>query len=173
MAHRHHHKTDLQEIGASGANPPITPQGTIPGPRALVESAAWISRVSDRRYLAIFLVLGLAAGLLVVATFLFGSPNTGPRALKEIAPLPGSQVPLQTPIEVDLPVGYRVEILVDGFRVPDSEVRFVEGTSVHSWAPARSSTIVWRLGPHTVSVRWRKVSRIADEGEYSWDFRVF
>ena len=133
--------------------------------------------MTDRRYLFIFLGLGLAAVAVVAAAFLFGSPDTGreplPQALEQIAPLPGSQVPLQTPIEVDVPVGYRVEIFVDGFRVPDSEVRFVEGTGVHSWAPARSSTIVWGSGSHTVSVRWRKVSGLADQGEYSWDFRVF
>ena len=133
--------------------------------------------MTDRRYLFIFLGLGLAAVAVVAAAFLFGSPDTGreplPQALEEIAPLPGSQVPLQTPIEVDVPVGYRVEIFVDGFRVPDSEVRFVEGTGVHSWAPARSSTMVWGSGSHTVSVRWRKVSGLVDQGEYSWDFRVF
>ena len=125
----------------------------------------------------IFLALGLAAVVVVAAAFLFGSPETGraplPAVLEEIAPLAGSQVPLQTPIEVDVPVGYRVAIFVDGFRVPDSEVRFVEGTGVHSWTPTRSSTIVWSPGLHTVSVRWRKVSGIPDQGQYSWDFRVF
>ena len=133
--------------------------------------------MSDRRYLLIFLALGVVALAVVVAAFMFGSPETDreplPTVLEEIAPLPGSQVPLQTPIEVDVPVGYRVEIFVDGFRVPDSEVRFVEGTGVHSWAPTRSSTIVWSAGLHTVSVRWRKVSGLPDEGQHSWDFRVF
>ena len=133
--------------------------------------------MTDRRYLFIFLALGLAAIVVVAVAFLFGSPDAGreplPTVLEEIAPLPGSQVPLQTAIEVDVPVGYRVAIFVDGFRVPDSEVRFVEGTGVHSWAPARSSTIVWDSGDHTVSVRWRKVSGLPDEGEHSWNFRVF
>ena len=133
--------------------------------------------MTDRRYLLIFLALGLAALIVVVVAFLFGSPETVreplPSVLEEIAPLPGSQVPLQTPIEVDMPVGYRVEMFVDGFRVPDSEVRFVEGTGVHSWAPTRSSTIVWSPGPHTVSIRWRRVTGLPDEGQHSWDFRVF
>ena len=76
--------------------------------------------MSDRRYLLIFLMLGLVAIAVVVIAFLFGSPETGreplPSVLEEIAPLPGSQVPLQSPIEVDVPVGYRVEIFVDGFK---------------------------------------------------------
>ena len=133
--------------------------------------------MTDRRYLAVFLLLGLAAGLVAVMGFMFGSPDTGrehlPRVLEKISPQPGSQVPLQTPVEVDVPVGYRVDIYIDGFRVPESEVRFVEGTGVHSWAPTRSSTILWTPGPHTVLVNWRKLSGLPDEGGYSWEFRVF
>lgn len=133
--------------------------------------------MTDRRYLLIFLALGLAAVVVVILAFRFGSPDTGreplPAVIEEISPLPGSQVPLQTAIEVDMPVGYRVEMFVDGFRVPDSEVRFVEGTGVHSWAPTRSSTIVWGPGAHTVSIRWRKLSGLPDEGRHSWSFRVF
>ena len=130
------------------------------------------------QYRALYILLGLAGAAAVAAAFLFGSPDAGreplPRAVEGIAPAPGSQVPLQAPIEVDLPVGYRAEIFVDGFRAPDSEVRYVERTGVHSWTPARSSVIAWGPGPHTVSVRWRKVTTgLADEGEYSWSFRVF
>lgn len=131
------------------------------------------------QYRALFAALGLAGAAVVAAAFLFGSPDAGrepllPRAVEGIDPAPGSQVPLQAPIEVDLPVGYRAEIYVDGFRAPDSEVRYVEGTGVHSWTPARSSVIAWGPGPHTVSVRWRKITTgLADEGEYSWSFRVF
>ena len=135
--------------------------------------------MTKRQYRALFAALGLAGAAVVAAAFLFGSPDAGrepllPRAVEGIDPAPGSQVPLQAPIEVDLPVGYRAEIYVDGFRAPDSEVRYVEGTGVHSWTPARSSVIAWGPGPHTVSVRWRKITTgLADEGEYSWSFRVF
>ena len=133
--------------------------------------------MTDRRYLLIFLGLGLAVVAVAVLGFVFGSPDSRqdplPAVLEEISPQPGSQVPMQTPIEVDMPVGYRVEMFVDGFRVPDSEVRFVEGTGVHSWAPTRSSSIVWGPGSHTVSIRWRKLSGLPDEGQHSWSFRVF
>ena len=135
--------------------------------------------MTKRQYRALFAALGLAGAAVVAAAFLFGSPDAGrepllPRAVEGIDPAPGSQVPLQAPIEVDLPVGYRAEIFVDGFRAPDSEVRYVEGTGVHSWTPARSSVVAWGPGPHTVSVRWRKITTgLADEGEYSWSFRVF
>lgn len=133
--------------------------------------------MTDRRYLAVFVLLGLAAALVVVLGFRFGSPDRDstplPRVIEKISPQPGSQVPLQTPVEVDVPVGYRVDIYIDGFRVPESEVRFVEGTGVYSWAPTRSSTILWAPGPHTVLVTWEKMSGLPDVGEYSWDFRVF
>ena len=133
--------------------------------------------MTDRRYLTLFVLLGLAAVVVVVLGFLFGSPDTGraplPRVIEDLSPQPGSQVPLQTPVEVDVPVGYRVDIYIDGFRVPESEVRFVEGTGVYSWAPTRSSTILWAPGPHTVLVSWQKMSGLPDVGEYSWDFRVF
>ena len=133
--------------------------------------------MTDRRYLAVFVLLGLAAALVVVLGFRFGSPDRDstplPRVIEKISPQPGSQVPLQTPVEVDVPVGYQVDIYIDGFRVPESEVRFVEGTGVYSWAPTRSSTILWAPGPHTVLVTWEKMSGLPDVGEYSWDFRVF
>ena len=133
--------------------------------------------MTDRRYLLVFLVLGLLAVAVAVVGFAFGSPEGRPsplpRAIEGISPQPGSQVPLQTPVEVDVPVGYRVDIYIDGFRVPASEVRFVEGTGVHSWAPTRSSTILWAPGTHTVLVRWERLSGLPDVGEHSWDFRVF
>lgn len=133
--------------------------------------------MTDRRYMLIFLGLGAAAVVVVVAAFLFGSPDAErtplPPVLEEISPLPGAQVPLQSPVEVDVPVGYQVVMFVDGFRIPDSEVRFVEGTGVHSWAPNRSSTVAWSPGRHIVSVRWRKTSGLPDEGEHTWSFRVF
>ncbi len=133
--------------------------------------------MSDRKYLVVFLSLGLSVVLVAVLGFVFGSPEADrpviPEVLEEISPLPGSQVPLQTAIEVDVPVGYRLDIYVDGFRLPESEVRFVEGTGVYSWAPTRSTTLTWEPGPHTVTVRWRRIGGLPDVGEHSWDFRVF
>ncbi|MCY3539683.1 MAG: hypothetical protein F4Y75_08265 [Acidimicrobiia bacterium] len=133
--------------------------------------------MTDRTYRIVFLLLGGLAILVVVLGYLYGSSDTGgeplPEAIEGISPLPGSQVPLQTPIEVDLPVGYRADIYVDGFRVPESEVVFVRGTGVHSWVPLRSTTLLWMPGSHTVTVSWRKLSGLPEVGEYSWEFRVF
>lgn len=129
------------------------------------------------QYRALFLLLGAAGVAVVVVAFLYGSPEGEreplPAVLENISPQPGSQVPRQTAVEVDLPVGYGLEMFADNFLVPDSEVRFVQGTGVHSWSPSASSIINWDAGEHRVRVRWHRLSGLADEGEYSWTFRVF
>lgn len=129
------------------------------------------------QYRALFLLLGAAGLAVVVIAFLYGSPEREreplPAALEAISPQPGSQVPRQTAVEVDLPVGYRVEMFADGYRVPESEMRFVEGTGVYSWSPASSSVINWNAGEHRILVRWDRLSGLPDVGEYSWSFRVF
>lgn len=123
------------------------------------------------------MLLGAAGLAVVVVAFLYGSPEREreplPAVLEAISPQPGSQVPRQTAVEVDLPVGYRLEMFADNFRVPESEVRFVEGTGVYSWSPSASSVVIWDAGEHRVLVRWHRLSGLADEGEYSWTFRVF
>lgn len=128
------------------------------------------------QYRALFLLLGAAGVAVVVVAFLYGSPEGEreplPAVLENISPQPGSQVPRQTAVEVDLPVGYGLEMFADNFRV-DLEVRFVQGTGVYSWSPSDSSIISWGAGEHRVRVRWRRLSGLADEGEYSWTFRVF
>lgn len=128
------------------------------------------------QYRALFLLLGAAGAAVVVVAFLYGSPEGEreplPAVLENISPQPGSQVPRQTAVEVDLPVGYGLEMFADNFRV-DLEVRFVQGTGVYSWSPSDSSLINWDSGEHRVRVRWRRLSGLADEGEYSWTFRVF
>lgn len=133
--------------------------------------------MTNGQYRALFLLLGAAGLAVVVVAFLYGSPEREreplPAVLEAISPQPGSQVPRQTAVEVDLPVGYRLEMFADNFRVPESEVRFVEGTGVHSWSPSASSVVNWDAGEHRVLVRWYRLSGLADEGEYSWTFRVF
>ncbi len=133
--------------------------------------------MSDVKYRLVFAGLGLALVLVVLVGWLFGSPEGDPLvlpdALEQISPIPGSQVPLQTPIEVDVPVAYRIELFVDGFRVPSGELRFVEGTGVYSFEPSRSAVIAWGPGEHTVLVRWSKLGGLPDEGEFTWRFRTF
>ena len=133
--------------------------------------------MSHGKYRALFIGLGLAFVAVVVAGVIYGSPEVPtaslPDALEEITPISGSQVPLQAPIEVDVPVGYRIEMFVDNFRVPESELRFVEGTGVYSFSPSQSTVISWGPGLHTVTVRWTRLGGLPDVGEHTWTFRVF
>ena len=72
-----------------------------------------------------------------------------------------------------MPVGYRIEMYVDGFRVPESELLFVEGTGVYSFSPHLSDVIGWGSGPHSVRVVYMRIGGLPDTGEYQWTFRVF
>ena len=133
--------------------------------------------MSDAKYRIIFISLAIAFVAVIIAAFAFGSPSSDqaqlPPAIEGISPLPASQVPSQMAVEVDVPVGYRIEMFIDGFRVPESELRFVEGTGVYSFIPEDSSVIAWNAGSHTVLVRWSRLGGLPDEGDYRWTFRTY
>lgn len=89
-------------------------------------------------------------------------------------PEPGETAVRQTRIEVDLVVGYALDMFVDGFRIPEEELFIVEGTGVYSWQP-KPEGVITELAPgqHEVLIRWRTLSGLPDVGEYSWTFRVY
>jgi len=121
----------------------------------------------------------LGLGLLAIAAIAFGIAfnRSGdelvlPDQIEAISPRPGDLVPPQTSVEVDLPVGYRADIFVDGWQVEDAV--FVEGTGVYRWTPSPESPTIteWSAGEHTVRVVWDKISGLPDPGEFEWSFRV-
>ena len=121
--------------------------------------------------------LGLA--LVAIAAIAFGIAfnRSGdelllPDQVEAISPRSGDLVPPQANIEIDLPVGYRADIYVDGWLVTDAV--FVEGTGVYRWAPSPQSPTIaeWEPGEHTVRVVWDKISGLPDPGEFEWTFRV-
>lgn len=120
-------------------------------------------------------------GLLAIATIALGiafvprgEPTVLPGPVEEVFPKPGDSVIRQTTVEVDVEVGYEIELWVDGFRVPDSEVVFVDATGVARWSPSPNSLYLseWSPGPHTIRVVWNTVSGPTDVGEFEWEFRV-
>jgi hypothetical protein len=124
--------------------------------------------------------LALAGALLAVVTLglVFGSPDSEsggrPDQIEAVSPQPGEMVVRQTPIEVDVPAGYAIDLYVDNLLIPAEEVFFVEGTGVYSWQPEPGETITdLSPGQHTVLVRWRTLSGLPDEGEYTWTFRTY
>ena len=121
-------------------------------------------------YLGLALV-GIAAIALGIVFSTEGEPLELPGPLEAISPLPGSLVPLQASIEVDLEVGYEAIIWVDGWPV---EAQFVQATGVYTWSPGPNSPVIteWTPGEHTVRVEWDTYAGLPDPGSYEWSFRV-
>ena len=122
-----------------------------------------------------YLGLGLVALAAIAFGLAFGSggdPAVLPGPIEAVSPQPGDLVPLQTTVEVDLPVGYRARIYVDGWEITDAT--FMEGTGVYRWAPSPGNPTIneWTPGEHTVKVVWDTIDGLADHGEYEWSFRV-
>lgn len=114
---------------------------------------------------------------LVVAVWVanpLGADAGLPAPLEGVFPLPGDTVVRQTVVEVDLPVGYVIELEIDGIKIPASELGFVEGTGQWSWGPGPTSLWeIWDGGEHTVTVRWDRVGGgRPDPGSFTWTFRV-
>jgi hypothetical protein len=126
-------------------------------------------------YRLIYLGLGLvaiAAIAFAVALGRGGEELVLPDQVEAISPGQGDLVPPQASVEIDLPVGYRADIYVDGWLVEDAV--FVEGTGVYRWRPSADNPTIteWVPGEHTIKVVWDKFSGLPDPGEFSWTFRV-
>ncbi|GIU93283.1 MAG: hypothetical protein KatS3mg011_2189 [Acidimicrobiia bacterium] len=128
-------------------------------------------------YRAIYAGLAFLAVAVIALGVAFapqGRPVELPGPVEAVFPRPGDAVLQQTVLEVDLATGYRAQIWVDGFLVPDSEVVYVDATGVHRWQPGPASLYMteWRPGEHTVTIRWNTTSGPPDVGEFTWSFRI-
>ena len=128
-------------------------------------------------YRLIYLGLGALAIAIAILGYVFGQggePIELPDPVETVSPLPGDAVLRQAVIEIDMKIGYDLAIFVDGFRVPDSEVTFIEGTGVFRWAPSPNGLYLteWTPGTHTVYIEWTTVSGLTEVGSFEWEFRV-
>lgn len=128
-------------------------------------------------YRYVYFGLGALAVAVIALAAVFGSggdPIELPEPVESVFPLPGDAVLMQAFVEVDMAVGYTVDIYVDGFLVPANEVNFVEATGVARWAPSPASLYMdsWTPGEHTVRIVWDTVAGLPDRGEFTWSFRV-
>ena len=129
------------------------------------------------RYRLIYLGLGALAVAVILLGVVFGQggdPVVLPDPVESVSPRPGDSVLRQAVIEVDMEVGYELAIFVDGFRVPDTEIAFIEGTGVYRWAPTPTGLYLteWSPGVHDVRIEWNTVSGLSDVGSFEWSFRV-
>ena len=125
----------------------------------------------------LYLILAAALAAVVVGAVLLaptGEETEIPAPLEGIFPSPGDTVVRQTIIEIDLPVGYEIELFIDGIQVPPDEIGSTPSTGVFLWQPGPGRSMeVWPGGDHTVKVVWdRTRGGRPDPGEYEWAFRV-
>jgi len=128
------------------------------------------------RYRLIYTFLGLALALVAIGAVVFapsGTVSEPPEVVESYSPATGATVLRQIDVEIDLPVNYQIELVIDGVSIPDSEINVVEETGRFTWRPG-STTIIpeWTPGIHTVWVRWDRISGLPDPGEWIWTFRV-
>lgn len=128
------------------------------------------------RYRLIYTFLGLALALVAIGAVVFapsGQVNEPPEVLESYSPSAESTVLRQIDVEIDLPVNYQIELVVDGVSIPSDEIDVVEETGRFTWRPDSTTTIPeWTPGFHTVWVRWDRISGLPDPGEWIWTFRV-
>jgi len=134
--------------------------------------------VDTRRFRFVIALLTLAlAGVVLITLVLVeeGDSPAYPAPLEAVFPLPGDAVVRQTVIQVDLPIGYDIELEVDGIWVPPEEIGVIEATGFYTWQPLPGGTVgLWDPGEHTITVRWDRVEGgRPDPGEFTWTFRVF
>jgi len=127
-----------------------------------------------------FIILLLTGLLALVITWgiSFSQDNSEelvlPNSLENIYPLPYDQVPQQASLEIDLPVGYQLTLIVDNYIIPQSEIQYVEATGVYIWRPGPNKTFeTWNPGKHTVRISWDKITGLPDYSEYEWEFSTY
>ena len=127
-----------------------------------------------------FIILLLTGLLALVITWgiSFSQDNSEelvlPNSLENIYPLPYDQVPQQASLEIDLPVGYQLTLIVDNYIIPQSEIQYVEATGVFIWRPGPGKTFeTWNPGKHTVRINWDTITGLPDFGEYEWEFTTY
>lgn len=132
--------------------------------------------VSPTRYRILFLLLGLALALVVVFAVVWAPGGRGfelPDAVESVSPSNGDTVLRQIDLEIDMRIGYDIELFVDGLRIPDDEIGFTTATGRYVWAPGPGKTFEeWTQGTHSVGITYESVSGGIDIGQLSWVFRV-
>ncbi len=128
-------------------------------------------------------LVGLAAIVFGVLLSPEGEALELPGPIEAVSPAPGSQVPLQASVEIDLEVGYIAQIWIDDWPIPLEEnssranpanALFERATGVIRWAPSPANPTItsWTPGEHTVRIVWDTYTGLPDTGEFEWSFRV-
>ncbi len=132
--------------------------------------------MSPTRYRVILLLLGVLFAAVIVGAVILTPSGDAPRlpdALESFSPADGATVLRQTRIEIDLAVGYDIDLVVDGVSIPDSELDVIEQTGRFAWVPGPGKTFdEWAPGFHTIEVSWERRTGLPDPGSIRWSFRA-
>ena len=133
--------------------------------------------MNARRYRQIIVgSIALFGGLILAVWALNpqGEEAPLPEPVQSVFPLPGDTVVRQTAIEVDLPIGYSLDLDIDGVAIPQIEIGATPETGRYIWQPGPMKLFeIWESGDHTITIRWNRVSGGGpDPGEFTWKFRV-
>ena len=122
--------------------------------------------------LAILLILTISLGINFSSSR--DTVTRLPDVLESLSPMPGTQIPKQTVLEIDLHVGYTIDLFVDGYRISSNEIEFIEGTGVYKWRPGPGRSFEsWSPGKHTVRIMWDTTVGLPDIGEFTWEFSTY
>ena len=134
--------------------------------------------MNKNSYRFILLLLAILLFLTISLGINFSSSrNTVPElpdVIESLSPMPGTQVPQQTILEIDLPIGYEIEIIIDDYRISSNEIEFIEGTGVYRWKPGPGKSFEsWTPGEHIVKIYWDTSVGLPDIGEFVWEFSTY
>jgi len=122
--------------------------------------------------LAILLILTVSLGINYSS-----SQSTVPElpdVIESLSPMPRAQVPQQTILEIDLPIGYEIELFIDDYRISSNEIEYIEGTGVYRWKPGPGKSFEsWGPGEHTIKINWDTSVGLPDIGEFVWKFSTY
>ena len=97
-----------------------------------------------------------------------------PDVIESLSPMPRAQVPQQTILEIDLPIGYEIELFIDDYRISSNEIEYIEGTGVYRWKPGPGKSFEsWGPGVHTIKINWDTSVGLPDIGEFVWEFSTY
>lgn len=132
--------------------------------------------MSPNRYRIIYTLLGLTLAAIVIGAVVFapsGRETPIPEPVESFFPQPGDIVLRPLTLEIDMKVGYRIELFIDDVLIPESEIEFTEATGGHLWRPGPGRTFEeWEPGVHNVLITFDTVTGTPDPGRLRWAFRV-
>jgi hypothetical protein len=132
--------------------------------------------MGPNRYRIIYTMLGLALAAIVIGAVVLapsGRETPIPAPIESFFPQPGDIVQRPLTLEIDMKVGYRIDVFVDDVLIPSSEIEFTEATGNHLWRPGPGRVFEeWTPGVHTILVTYDTVTGPPDPGRLRWAFRV-